>query len=121
MAPSTKPHPDTSAQSPITEPHTSSSQLTEPPTSSTIRETIRHKVEIPQSNFPTQTPVADEAAFTGVDVVHGRAATTVSSIDAGQGSGNITKSPTMPHDSPLPEGLISYKYVLAVCKISSIP
>ncbi|GKA13016.1 hypothetical protein Tco_0692562, partial [Tanacetum coccineum] len=44
------------------------------------------------------TPVADEAAFTGVDVVHKGAATTVTSIDAGQGSGNITKSPTMPHD-----------------------
>ncbi|GKE29967.1 hypothetical protein Tco_1445351 [Tanacetum coccineum] len=43
----------------------------------------------------------DEAAFTGVDVVHGGAAITVSNIDAGQGSGNITKSPTMPHDSPL--------------------
>ncbi|GJX53276.1 hypothetical protein Tco_0281645 [Tanacetum coccineum] len=50
------------------------------------------------------TPVADEAAFTGVDVFYGGAATTVSSIDAGQGSGNITKSPTMPHDSPLSGG-----------------
>ncbi|GKC18170.1 hypothetical protein Tco_1014952 [Tanacetum coccineum] len=59
------------------------------------------EVEIPQSNFPTQTPVADEAAFTCVDVVHGGAATTISSIDTGQGSGNITKYPTMPHDSPL--------------------
>ncbi|GJU74972.1 hypothetical protein Tco_1266377 [Tanacetum coccineum] len=38
--------------------------------------------KIPQSNFPTQTPIADEAAFTGVDVVHGGAATTISSIDA---------------------------------------
>ncbi|GJZ87471.1 putative ribonuclease H-like domain-containing protein, partial [Tanacetum coccineum] len=54
--------------------------------------------------FLTQILVADEAAFTGVDVVHGGAATTVSSIDAGWGSGNITKSPTMPHDLPLPEG-----------------
>ncbi|GJX37844.1 putative ribonuclease H-like domain-containing protein [Tanacetum coccineum] len=62
------------------------------------------EVEIPQSNFPTQTLVADEAAFTGADVVHGGAATTVSSIDAGQGSDNITKSPTMPHDSTLPRG-----------------
>ncbi|GJW96527.1 hypothetical protein Tco_0178335 [Tanacetum coccineum] len=62
------------------------------------------EVEIPQSNFPTQTPVADEAAFTGVDVVHRGAATTVSNKDAGQGSGNITKSPTMPHDSPFPGG-----------------
>ncbi|GJY16930.1 putative ribonuclease H-like domain-containing protein [Tanacetum coccineum] len=52
----------------------------------------------------TQTPVADEAAFTCVDVVHGGAAITVSSIDAGQGSGNITKSHTMPYDSPLPVG-----------------
>ncbi|GKG30935.1 hypothetical protein Tco_0423423, partial [Tanacetum coccineum] len=44
---------------------------------------------------------SDEAAFTSVDIVHGGAATTISSIDAGQGSGNITKSPTVPHDSPL--------------------
>ncbi|GJV90898.1 hypothetical protein Tco_1538711 [Tanacetum coccineum] len=71
---------------------------------SLMGETIRQEVEIPQSNFPSQTPVADEAAFTGVDVVHGGAATTISSIDAGQGSGNIPKSPTMPHDSPLPRG-----------------
>ncbi|GJZ58042.1 hypothetical protein Tco_0613536 [Tanacetum coccineum] len=66
--------------------------------------TIASEVEIPQSNFPTQTPVADEVAFTGVDVVYGGAATTVSSINVGQGSGNIPKSPTLPHDSPLPEG-----------------
>ncbi|GJU54780.1 hypothetical protein Tco_1228494 [Tanacetum coccineum] len=44
--------------------------------------------------------VADETAFTGVDVVHGEAVTTISSIDAGQGSGNITKSPTKPYVSP---------------------
>ncbi|GJV77481.1 putative ribonuclease H-like domain-containing protein [Tanacetum coccineum] len=66
------------------------------------KETIRQEVEIPQSNFPTQTPVANEAAFTGVNVIHGGAATTVSSIDARQGGGNIPKSPTMPHHSPLP-------------------
>ncbi|GJV96929.1 hypothetical protein Tco_1548506 [Tanacetum coccineum] len=57
---------DTSAQSPLTEPHTSSLQLTKPPTSSTIRETIRQEFEIPHSNFPTQTPVVDEAAFIGL-------------------------------------------------------
>ncbi|GJV61455.1 hypothetical protein Tco_1467555 [Tanacetum coccineum] len=45
--------------------------------------------------------VADEAAFIDVDVVHGGAATTISSIDTGQGSGNIPKSPTMPYDLPL--------------------
>ncbi|GKF54630.1 hypothetical protein Tco_0164970, partial [Tanacetum coccineum] len=51
---------------------------------------------------PTQTNVTDEAASTGVDVRHGGAATTVTSLDVGHGSGNIDKTPTMPHDSPLP-------------------
>ncbi|GKC24707.1 hypothetical protein Tco_1026857 [Tanacetum coccineum] len=46
----------------------------------------------------------DKAAFTSVDVVYGGATTTISSIDAGQGGGNIPKSSTMPHDSPLPGG-----------------
>ncbi|GKB61086.1 putative ribonuclease H-like domain-containing protein [Tanacetum coccineum] len=45
--------------------------------------------------------VANEAAFTGVNVVHGGAATTISSIDVRQGGGNIPKSPTMSHHSPL--------------------
>ncbi|GJS82816.1 hypothetical protein Tco_0749357 [Tanacetum coccineum] len=48
--------------------------------------------------------IADEAAFTCVDVVLGGAATTVSSIDARHGSGTIPKSSTMPHDSPFPGG-----------------
>ncbi|GKC86052.1 hypothetical protein Tco_1141769 [Tanacetum coccineum] len=51
---------------------------------------------------PTQTNVADKAASTGVDVRHGGDTTTVTSLDAGQGSGNIDKTPTMPCDSPLP-------------------
>nr|GEV18073.1 hypothetical protein [Tanacetum cinerariifolium] len=37
----------------------------------------------------------------GVDVRHGGAATTVTSLDAGQGNGNIDKTPSMPHDLPL--------------------
>ncbi|GJV20891.1 putative ribonuclease H-like domain-containing protein [Tanacetum coccineum] len=55
-----------------------------------------------ESYHITITYVADEAASTGVDVRHGGAATTVSSLDAGQGSGNIDKTPAMPHDSLLP-------------------
>ncbi|GJR54615.1 hypothetical protein Tco_1056474 [Tanacetum coccineum] len=39
-----------------------------------------------------------------VDVRLGGAVTTISSLDAGQGSGNINKTPSMPHDSPLPGG-----------------
>ncbi|GKG31635.1 hypothetical protein Tco_0426585, partial [Tanacetum coccineum] len=44
----------------------------------------------------------DEAASTSMDVRYGRAVTTVTSLDAGQGSGNIDKTPSMLHDSPLP-------------------
>ncbi|GKG11884.1 hypothetical protein Tco_0346121, partial [Tanacetum coccineum] len=44
---------------------------------------------VPQPRSPTQTNVADEAASTGMDVRHGGAATTVTSLDAGQGS--VTK------------------------------
>ncbi|GKD82292.1 hypothetical protein Tco_1349131, partial [Tanacetum coccineum] len=47
---------------------------------------------------------ADEATSTGVDVRHGGAATIVTSLDAGQGGGNINKTPSMPYDSPLPRG-----------------
>ncbi|GKB03371.1 hypothetical protein Tco_0831460 [Tanacetum coccineum] len=82
---------------PIVAPSTS-----QPHHSPTLRDFIRHETEVPQSSSPTQTHVADEAASIVVDVRHGGAATTVSSLDAGQGSGNINKTPAMPHDSPLP-------------------
>ncbi|GKC39322.1 hypothetical protein Tco_1051706 [Tanacetum coccineum] len=62
------------------------------------------ETEVPQLSSPPYTNVADEDASTCVDVGHGRAATTVTSLDAGQGSGNINKTPSMPHDSPLPRG-----------------
>ncbi|GJY89336.1 putative ribonuclease H-like domain-containing protein [Tanacetum coccineum] len=52
--------------------------------------------------FQTMLVQADEAASTGVDVRNGGAATTVSSLDTGQSSGNIDKTPAMPYDSPLP-------------------
>ncbi|GJY78377.1 ribonuclease H-like domain-containing protein [Tanacetum coccineum] len=60
------------------------------------------ETEVPQPSSPTQTHVGDEAASTGMDVKHRRAATTVSSLNAVQGSGNIDKTPAMSHDSPLP-------------------
>ncbi|GKA12549.1 hypothetical protein Tco_0692095 [Tanacetum coccineum] len=70
----------------------------------TLRSPIRQETEVPQLSSPLHTNVADEAASTGVDVRHGGAATTVTSLDAGQGNGNINKTPSMPHDSPLPRG-----------------
>ncbi|GKG53154.1 hypothetical protein Tco_0552422, partial [Tanacetum coccineum] len=59
---------------------------------------IRHETEVPQPSSPPHTNVADKAASTGVDVRYGGADT---GLKAGQGSGNIDKTPTMPHDSPL--------------------
>ncbi|GKB94470.1 hypothetical protein Tco_0980607 [Tanacetum coccineum] len=63
---------------------------------------VEQEFEVPQPRSTTQTPTADEAASTGVDVRHGGDATTVNSLDAEQGSSNIDKTPTMPHDLPLP-------------------
>ncbi|GKD29697.1 hypothetical protein Tco_1240475 [Tanacetum coccineum] len=65
---------------------------------------MRQETEVPQLSSPPHTNVADEAASTGVYVRHGGAATTVTSLDVGQGSGNINKTPSMPYASPLPRG-----------------
>ncbi|GJR73756.1 putative ribonuclease H-like domain-containing protein [Tanacetum coccineum] len=91
---------------PVESHHTPSGAPTtsQPLLSSPSRIPTRQETEVPRPSSPTYTNVVDEAAFTSVDVIYGGAATTVSSIDAGQGSGNIPKSPTMPHDLPLPGG-----------------
>nr|GEV35268.1 ribonuclease H-like domain, reverse transcriptase, RNA-dependent DNA polymerase [Tanacetum cinerariifolium] len=73
----------------------------QPHLSSPHRSFIRQETEVPQPSSPTHTHVADEAASTGVDVRHEGAATTVTSLDAGQGSGNIDNTPSMPYDLPL--------------------
>ncbi|GJR82480.1 hypothetical protein Tco_0153265 [Tanacetum coccineum] len=54
----------------------------------------------PTSAPSTSQPPIDEAPSTVVDVRHGGAATTVTSLDAGHGSGNIDKTPSMPHELP---------------------
>nr|GFD18564.1 hypothetical protein [Tanacetum cinerariifolium] len=74
----------------------------QPPLSSPSRIPTRQETKVPQPSSRTHTHVANEAASIGVDVRHGEAANTVSSLDAGQGSGNIDKTSSMPHDSPLP-------------------
>ncbi|GKA08666.1 hypothetical protein Tco_0687997 [Tanacetum coccineum] len=93
----------------ITTPESSHSRITSSPSlspqthqSSPLRDITRQAAEIPQSQFPTQTQVADEATFRSVDVDAGGAATTDIGLDAGQGSGTIHKTTTRPHDSPLP-------------------
>ncbi|GJR58613.1 retrovirus-related pol polyprotein from transposon TNT 1-94 [Tanacetum coccineum] len=66
----------------ITTPESSPSRITSSPSlspqtyQSPLRDITRQDAEIPQSQFPTQTQVADEAAFTSVDVDAGGATTT---------------------------------------------
>ncbi|GKC51083.1 hypothetical protein Tco_1073828 [Tanacetum coccineum] len=89
---------------PVESYHTSTNapSTSQPPISSCSRRTTRQEYVVPQPRSPTQTHVADEAASIGVDVRYGGAATTVTGLEAGQGIGNIDKTPTMSHDSPLP-------------------
>ncbi|GKB42813.1 hypothetical protein Tco_0887755 [Tanacetum coccineum] len=64
-------HPVESHHTPTNAPTTS-----QPPFSPTSRIPTRQESEVPQPRSPTQTHVADEAAYTGVDVRHGGVATT---------------------------------------------
>nr|GFA39578.1 hypothetical protein [Tanacetum cinerariifolium] len=73
-----------------------------PHLSSLPRSSIRQETKVPRFSSPTYTHVVDDVSSIGVDVRHGGAATTVTSLDAGQGSGKIDKTPSMRHDSPLP-------------------
>ncbi|GJU73812.1 hypothetical protein Tco_1265217 [Tanacetum coccineum] len=84
--------------------HITHPQVLQPPLSSPLRITLRQETKVPQPSSPSQTYDADEVASTKVDVKLGGAATTVSSLDAGHGSGNIDKTSSMPHDSPLSGG-----------------
>ncbi|GKB36506.1 hypothetical protein Tco_0881448 [Tanacetum coccineum] len=81
---------------------TSAPSSSHPLISQTYRRRIRQEDVVPQPSSPTHIHVADETTSTRVDVKTGGATTTVSSLDVGQGSGTIAKSPSMPHDSPLP-------------------
>ncbi|GJZ98193.1 hypothetical protein Tco_0670646, partial [Tanacetum coccineum] len=93
----------------------STSQIQISPTS---RSSIRQETKVPQPSSPPNTNVADEAASTGVDVRHGGTATTVTSLDVGQGSGNIDKTPSMPQDSPLPRKVSSLETYLKQTKLT---
>ncbi|GJS26550.1 putative ribonuclease H-like domain-containing protein [Tanacetum coccineum] len=78
---------------------------TEPPQQpSPPRQIDRQETEIPQSQSPTFTNVADEATTTSVGVGPTGATTTTSGLDAGLDSGNIHESPLRSHEAPLYEG-----------------
>ncbi|GJR68839.1 hypothetical protein Tco_0014904 [Tanacetum coccineum] len=74
------------------------------PQPSPPRQLDRQDTEIPQSQSPTLTHVADEATTTGVRVGTEGATTTTSGLDAGLDSGNIHESPLRSHEAPLHEG-----------------
>ncbi|GJW64846.1 retrovirus-related pol polyprotein from transposon TNT 1-94 [Tanacetum coccineum] len=82
-----------------TNPVSSTSQPTIPSTNEPLpqpsppRQLDRQDTEIPQSQGPTFTHVADEATTTGVRVGTEGATTTTSGLDAGLDSGNIHESP----------------------------
>ncbi|GJW39831.1 putative ribonuclease H-like domain-containing protein [Tanacetum coccineum] len=95
----------------ITAPESSPSRITSSPSlspqthqshqSSPLRDISRQAAEIPQSQFPTQTQVADEATFISVDDDVGGAATTDIGLEAGQGSCTMHKTPTRAHEFTL--------------------
>ncbi|GJS04637.1 hypothetical protein Tco_0321145 [Tanacetum coccineum] len=93
-----------------TDPVSSTSQPTIPSTNEPLpqpsppRQLDRQDTEIPQSQGPTFTHVADEATTTGVRVGTEGATTTTSGLDAGLDSGNIHESPLRSHEAPLHEG-----------------
>ncbi|GKD73263.1 hypothetical protein Tco_1331545 [Tanacetum coccineum] len=68
------------------------------------------------SNLPT-TEIFEQLALMG------GATTTITGLEAGQGSGNIDKTPTMPYDSTLPrvntlgsdEGIMQLQELMALC------
>ncbi|GJW06299.1 hypothetical protein Tco_1451827 [Tanacetum coccineum] len=111
-------HPVKSYHIPTGAPSTS-----QPPISPTSRRTNRHESVVHQPRSSTQSLVGDEAASTGVDVRFGGATTTVTGLEAGQGSGNIDKTPTMPQDSPLlrvnthgsDEGSMTLQELMVLC------
>ncbi|GJS06059.1 retrovirus-related pol polyprotein from transposon TNT 1-94 [Tanacetum coccineum] len=93
-----------------TDPVSSTSQPTIPSTNEPLpqpsppRQLDRQDTEIPQSQGPTFTHVADEATTTGVRVGTEGATTTTSGLDAGLDSGNIHESPLRSYEAPLHEG-----------------
>ncbi|GJU71418.1 hypothetical protein Tco_1262823 [Tanacetum coccineum] len=80
-----------SSPSRITSSPSLSPQTYQSPQSSPLRDITRQDAKIPQSQFPTQTQVADEAAFTSVDVDAGGAATTDIGLEVGQGMKKLEK------------------------------
>ncbi|GJS40831.1 xylulose kinase-1 [Tanacetum coccineum] len=97
---------------------TSAPSTLQPLISPTFRRTNRQEFMVPRPRSPTQTRVAYEAASTCVDVRYGGATTTVIGLKAGQGSGNIDKTPTMPQDSPFPRKVESLETDLKQTKLT---
>ncbi|GJX66720.1 hypothetical protein Tco_0301063 [Tanacetum coccineum] len=93
----------------ITTPESSPSKITSSPSlspqtyQSPLKDITRQDAEIPQSQFPTQTQIADESAFTSIDVDAGGAATTDIGLELRRSVYlGLHKTPTRPYDSPLP-------------------
>ncbi|GKC96269.1 hypothetical protein Tco_1161711, partial [Tanacetum coccineum] len=73
------------------------------------------ETEVPRPSSPPYTNVANEVASTGVDVRYRGAVTTITGLEAEQGSGNIDKTPTMPHSCSFGDRLDADKESLWCC------
>ncbi|GKE42169.1 hypothetical protein Tco_1469453, partial [Tanacetum coccineum] len=87
---------------------TSAPSTLQPPLSSTSKRITRQEYVVPQPRSPTQTLVSDETIHEKRGDNVERAATTATSLDVVQGSGDInrTQSTTIPND-PFPQGIDS--------------
>ncbi|GJZ19549.1 ribonuclease H-like domain-containing protein [Tanacetum coccineum] len=96
-------HPVESHHTPTSAPSTS-----QPPASLTSRRITRQESVVSQPRSPTHTLIADETIHEERGDSVERAATTATSLDAEQGSGNInrTQSMAIPND-PFPQGISS--------------
>ncbi|GJS40264.1 hypothetical protein Tco_0565307 [Tanacetum coccineum] len=104
---------------PVESHHTSTSapSTSQPLISSPFRRNTRHEYVVPQPRSPTQTNVADEASSTGADVKHEGAATTITSLDAGQGSDRVVALETDLHQTKKVYGTSFTKLIKKVKKL----
>ncbi|GJW04127.1 hypothetical protein Tco_1562983 [Tanacetum coccineum] len=116
----TKADPDRASRStvPVESHHTPTCapSTSQPHLSPTLRSSIKQETEVPQPSSPPHTNVADEAASTGVDVRYGGAVTTVTGLEAGQGSARMQHNELMDLVTKLSDRVVALETDLTQAK-----
>ncbi|GJW94749.1 hypothetical protein Tco_0174421 [Tanacetum coccineum] len=109
-------HPGEGSTVPVESHHTPTGtpSTSQPHLSSTLRSSIKQETKVPQPSSPTQTHVAAEVASTSVDVRHGGAATTVTGLEAGQGSDRVVALETDLKQTKIVYGAAYTKLIMKV-------